>query len=71
MRIFGILFLIVLLIIFLENPKLIFNIIQNIKTIRGLVLNIIYILPFLMIFFNVDSLSEWLTKRSTSSDDIP
>ena len=70
MRVFGILFLVVLLIIFLENPKLIFNIIKNIQTLRGLVLNIIYVLPFLMIFFNVDSLSEWMTKRTTSNNDI-
>ena len=70
MRVFGILFLVILLIIFLENPKLIFNIIQNIKTVRGLVLNIIYVLPFLMIFFNVDSLSEWMSKRTTSNNDI-
>ena len=70
MRVFGILFLVVLLIIFLENPKLIFNIIKNIQTLRGLVLNIIYVLPFLMIFFNVDSLSEWMSKRTTSNNDI-
>ena len=68
---FGILFLIVLLIIFLENPTFIYNIIQNIKTIKGLIVNIIYVLPFLMIFFNVDSLSDWLTKRTTNYDDIP
>lgn len=67
---FGILFLVILLIIFLENPKLIFNIIKNIQTLRGLILNIIYVLPFLMIFFNVDSLSEWMTKRTTSKNDI-
>ena len=71
MRVFGILFLVVLLIIFLENPKFIFNIIRNIRTIKGLILNIIYVLPFLMIFFNVDSLSDWLTKRTTSYEDAP
>ena len=37
MRVFGILFLVVLLIIFLENPKFIFNIIRNIRTIKGLI----------------------------------
>ena len=67
MKFFGILLIVILLIIFLENPKLILNIIDNIKTVRGFVMNIIYILPFLMIFFNVDSLSDWLSKRTTSS----
>ena len=65
MRIFAILFIIILLIIFLENPKFILNIINNIKTLQGLVMNIIYILPFLMVFFNIDGLSTWLTKRTT------
>ena len=68
MKFFGILFIIVLLIIFLEKPKLIYNIIENIKTVRGLVMNIIYVLPFLMIFFNVDSLSNWLSTRTTNNN---
>ena len=62
---FGILFIIIFIIISLEKPRLIGDIIKNVKTIRGLVMNIIYILPFLMVFFNVDSLSEWMTKRTT------
>ncbi len=61
---FGILFIIIFIIISLEKPRLIGDIIKNVKTIRGLVMNIIYILPFLMVFFNVDSLSEWMTKRT-------
>ncbi len=65
MKFFGILFCVVLLIIFLEKPRLILNIIDNVKTIKGLAMNIIYILPFLMVFFNVDSLSDWITKRTT------
>tara|TARA_A100000164_G_C21785753_1_gene713308 strand:+ start:543 stop:1043 length:501 start_codon:yes stop_codon:yes gene_type:complete len=69
MKFFGILFLVVLLIIFLEKPKLIYNIINNIKTVKGLVMNIIYVLPFLMVFFNVESLSEWLSKRSSSDNN--
>jgi len=68
MKFFGILVIVVLFIIFIENPKLFYNIIDNAKTLRGVVLNIIYVLPFLMIFFNVDSLSDWLSNRVTNSD---
>ena len=45
MKFFGILLIVVVLIIFLENPKLIFNIINNIKTVRGFS-KYNYILPF-------------------------
>ena len=69
MKFFGILLIVILLIIFLEKPKLIYNIINNIKTVKGLVMNIIYVLPFLMVFFNVESLSEWLSKRSTTDNN--
>ena len=69
MKFFGILFITVLLIILLEKPTLIYNIIENIKTVRGLIMNIIYVLPFLMIFFNVESLSEWLSKRTTNDNN--
>lgn len=64
MKFFALLFLIILLIIFLEKPRLLGDIINNIKTIRGFVLNIIYILPFLAIFFNIDEFSDWINRKT-------
>ena len=64
MIVFGILFLIIFCIIAIEKPRIISDIIYNVKTVRGFIMNIIYILPFLMIFFNIDSLSNWLSIRS-------
>ena len=64
MLFFGIIFLIIFGIIALEKPRLISDIIYNVKTVRGFIMNIIYILPFLMIFFNIDSFSNWLSLRT-------
>ena len=64
MLFFGIIFLIVFCIIAVEKPRLISDIIYNVKTVKGFIMNIIYILPFLMIFFNIDSFSNWISSRT-------
>jgi len=64
MKFFVILFLTICLIIFIENPKLLVNIIYNIKTTKGLILNIIYILPFLTLFFNTEHIFDWIDRKT-------
>ena len=64
MHVFLLLFIVIFGILCLEKPKLLANILHNLGTVRGIILNIVYILPFIMIFFNVESLSEWISKKS-------
>jgi hypothetical protein len=68
MNVYLILFLVVLGIICVEKPRLIANIIHNLGTLRGIVLNIMYILPFIMIFFNTESLSNWISHKTINTN---
>lgn len=70
MILFGLLFIVFFFIILIEKPQLIASLIYNFKTVKGVVLNIVYILPFLMIFFNVDELSHWINKKTNGSPNI-
>ena len=69
MHVFLLLFIVILGIIGIENPKLLASLANNLGTARGIILNIMYILPFIMVFFNVDSLSNWINKKTSNNSD--
>lgn len=67
MHVFLLLFIVILGIIGLENPKVLANLSKNLGTARGIILNIMYLLPFVMVFFNVDSLSKWINNKTSNN----
>jgi 5-methylcytosine-specific restriction endonuclease McrA len=67
MHVFLLLFIVILGIIGIEKPKLLADLANNLGTVKGIILNIIYILPFIMVFFNIDSLSNWINNKSNKT----
>ena len=65
MHVFLLLFIVIFVIIALEKPRLIADIMHNLGTVRGIILNILYIMPFIMLFFNTESLSKWITEKTS------
>ena len=65
MNIFVIIFVILFLIIALENPRLIADIYHNLGTINGIIKNLLFVIPLLAMFFNIDELGQFINKRNT------
>ena len=68
MNTFIILLAIIFLIIALEKPKLLADIYYNLGTLSGIIKNLLFIIPLLAIFFNVDDLGEWISKRNIDAN---
>jgi hypothetical protein len=66
MHVFILLFLVIFLIISLEKPRLIAGIVHNFGNLKMILLNIFYIAPFIMLFFNTESLSSWISNKTTN-----
>jgi len=68
MNTFIILFAIIFLIIALEKPKLLADIYHNLGTLSGIIKNLLFIIPLIAVFFNIDDLGSWISKRNNDSD---
>jgi len=66
MHVFILLFLVIFLIISLEKPRLIADIAHNFGNLKMILLNIFYIAPFIMLFFNTESLSSWISSKTNN-----
>ena len=62
---FLILFIIIFLIILLEKPRLLADIINNIGTIRGFITNLLFLVPLLTLFFKTDDIAAYFNKRTS------
>tara|TARA_B110001469_G_C9454438_1_gene229356 strand:+ start:34 stop:528 length:495 start_codon:yes stop_codon:yes gene_type:complete len=62
---FLILFVIIFLIILLEKPRLLADIVNNIVTIRGFITNLLFLIPLITLFFKTDEISTYFTKRTS------
>ena len=52
------------MIIFLEKPRLLADIVNNIGTIRGCITNILFLIPLLTLFFKTDDITSYFNKRT-------
>ena len=64
MNTFLILFIIIFLIILLEKPRLLADIVNNIGTIRGFITNILFLAPLITLFFKTDDITAYFNMRT-------
>ena len=64
MNTFLILFIIIFIIILLEKPRLLADIVNNIGTIRGFITNLLFLVPLITLFFKTDDITTYFNKRT-------
>lgn len=65
-----ILFIIFFIIISIENPKFIANLLHNLGTIRGMITNLLFLIPLITLFFGSTDIGNWLNQRTSGNNEI-
>lgn len=66
MNVFFLIFILIFCIIALEKPRLISDIIHNLHNIRGIITNILFILPFIAMFLNTNDIINYMSSKTKS-----
>ena len=65
-----ILFIIFFIIISIENPKFIATLLHNLGTIRGVITNLLFLIPLVTLFFSSSDIGTWLNERTSSNTNV-